>query len=227
MDARLDLADGRPRPPRHTAGPTRRTVIARYSRFVTAMKLLLPAVAVALLGLLVVWPRLNARLQRATPLFINADGAKIDTMTMSKPRYFGTDKRNLPYTVTARLATQVSPDRTVVTLDHPIADMTRPDGTGIVVNANVGFFRQKDQTLDLLGKVDLYRDDGYELHTNSARIFVDKGNAQGDDPIRGQGPGGTLVGEGFRLHDRGHVIDCTGHCEAVLAVAAHKTKGRS
>ena len=211
------------------AGPPRRPraggyrLRPRYSRFVGMMKVVLPAAAAALLGLLVAWPSLSPRGERAAVGFSQHDATRIDTLSVRNPRYYGTDEKNLPFTITADVATQTDPKTTMVTLEKPVADLVRADGKGIVIDANLGFYRQADDTLDLLGHVDLFRDDGYELHTESARILVGPGGATGDQPVEGQGPAGKLSGEGFTVKDRGRVIVFTGHSKAVLDVASPKS----
>ncbi len=183
------------------------------------MKVVLPAGAAALLGLLVVWPRLSTHPEREAVSFAQRE-ARVDDLSVRNPHYFGTDEQNLPWTVTAEVATQLDPGNMVVTLQKPVADLVRADGTGIIVNSDIGFYRQHDDTLDLLGHVDVYRDDGYELHTESARVLVGRGNATGDQPVQGQGPAGTLTGEGFTMLDRGRTIVFTGKSKAVLTVAS-------
>lgn len=218
----------RPPAPVENRGPLRAARMARrpgrmlragYSRFVGLMKVALPATAAALLGLIVVWPHLAPRDEAFQTAFANFNRKNVDTLSMTNPRYFGTDDKNLPFTVTADVGTQVDPQALVVALENPVADLSRKDGSGVVVNSNVGFFRQKDGTLDLMGHVDLYQDSGYEMHTESARIEVGPGNATGDDPTRGHGPTGTIQGEGFRLWQRGKTILFTGKSKAVLNVA--------
>jgi lipopolysaccharide export system protein LptC len=196
----------------------------RYSRFVGTMKVVLPAFAAALLGLLVVWPRLSPHREREAVGFSQRE-ARIDDLSVRNPRYFGTDEKNLPFTVTAEVATQLDPKNMQVTLQKPVADLMRADGSGIIINSDIGFYRQHADTLDLLGHVDMYRDDGYEFHTESARILIGPGNATGDQPIQGQGPAGTIEGEGFTMTDRGRTIVFTGKSKAVLTmVAASKAK---
>lgn len=204
-----------------------RALRPRYSRFVGLMKVVLPAVAAALLGLLIVWPRLSPQRQASTVSLSQPDAARVDNLSVRNPKYYGTDEKNLPFTVTADVATQLDPNNMVVTLEKPAADLVRGDGTGMVIDANIGFYRQKDDTLDLMGHVDLYRDDGYELHTESARVEIAKGAASGDQPISGQGPAGTLSGEGFTSTDRGRTIVFTGKSKAVLEVGQPHAKSGS
>ncbi|HIJ38870.1 MAG TPA: LPS export ABC transporter periplasmic protein LptC [Rhodospirillaceae bacterium] len=196
---------------------------SRYSRFVDLMKVALPATAAALMGLLAAWPSLSSREGIFQTSFAKINLKTVDTLSMSRPRYFGTDDKNLPFTLTADIGTQTDPQNLVVALEKPVADLTSKDGGGIVINSDLGFFRQKDGTLDLLGHVDLYQDSGLEMHTESARIDVGPGDAIGDEPTQGQGPSGTIVGDGFRLWNRGKVIIFSGKAKAVL----NMTKGKS
>ncbi len=200
-------------------------VLTGYSRFVGLMKVVLPATAAALLGLIVAWPKLAPRDAAFKLAFANFNLKSVDTLSMTKPRYYGTDDKNLPFTITAKVGTQVDPQTLVVALQEPVANLTERDGSTVVVNSDVGFFRQKDGTLDLMGHVDLHQDKGYEVHTESARIEVGPGNAAGDEPTNARGPAGTVEGEGFRLWNHGRTILFTGKAKAVLVTS--KSKDRS
>lgn len=221
MDQRVDMVE-RPEHFRPRRSPGTYIFFARYSRFVGLMKVMLPAIAAGLLGLLVAWPKFASHEEKLPIGFSHSDMAKVDTLSVRNPHYYGTDDKNLPFSVTADVATQTDPQNLVVTLEKPVADLTRSDGTGVVVNAQIGFFRQKDDTLDLMGSVNLYQDDGYEMHTESARVLIGPGNASGDEAVQGQGPAGTITGEGFRLYQRGRTIVFTGHSKAVLTMSSHK-----
>lgn len=202
----------------------RLVLFGSYSRFVGLMKIALPAIAAGLVGLIVVWPKLVTRNDLFETAFAKLNLKAVDTLTMTRPRYFGTDDKNLPFSVTADVGTQIDPQTLMVSLENPVADMTRKDGGGMVINSDLGFFRQKDGTLDLMGHVDLYQDNGYEMHTDSARIDVGPGNASGDQPTFGRGPNGTIEGEGFRLYNRGRVVLFSGKAKAVLNVSRTKAK---
>ena len=227
MDLHAETED-RPAPkPRLHTRSARRAMLVGYSRFVGLMKVMLPAVAAALLGLLVVWPKLKPVDDKFRLAFANFNLKAVDTLSMLKPRFYGTDEKNMPFTVTADVATQVDPQAMVVSMENPVADLTQKDGTGVIINSDVGFYRQKDDTLDLMGHVDVFQESGYEVHTDSARVQVDEGNATGDDPTHGQGPAGTIEGEGFRLWDRGRTIMVTGKSKAVLSMTGNKDKAKS
>jgi lipopolysaccharide export system protein LptC len=107
----------------------------------------------------------------------------------------------------------------MIQLERPVADLSRPAGGGIVGNSDLGIFEQKNNTLELYGHVDLYQDKGYEVHSSSAHVDVQPGNASGEEATHGKGPAGVVDGEGFRLFDRGDRIIFTGKAKAVLNVS--------
>ena len=218
MDLHASAEDRAGPKPRKVLRPSARSMLLRYSRFVRLMKIMLPALAAGLLGLLVVWPKIQS-VDKKFALFADFNAKTVDTLSMLKPHYFGTDEKNMPFTITADVATQVDPKALVVSMENPVADLTQKSGSSVVVNSDFGFFRQRDETLDLMGHVDLYQETGYELHTESARVEMDEGNVIGDEYVHGQGPSGTIEGEGFRLWDHGRTIVTTGKSKAVLTMA--------
>lgn len=201
---------------RKNVKPASASMLARYSRFVGLMKMVLPASAAALLGLLLVWPNLSSRESAFYLSLGDISFRDVDTQSMQNPRYHGTDNGNLPFSVTADVATQVDPVNSVISLENPAADISRKNGGQIMLNAETGLFRQKDDLLDLIGGVGLYQNDGYELHTDSVRVNVKENTVTGDAPTSGQGPGGTIEGEGVRVWDGGNRIMFTGKTKAVL-----------
>lgn len=206
----------------------RRGTVAQYSRFVGLMKVMLPAIAVALLGLLMLWPRLQTARVEGSSL-AGARGAVaggVDTLSMRHPRYFGTDDHNLPFTITADQARELDSQNLTVALDKPEADFTRADGSGVVVSADHGVYTQKASTLDLSGNVALYLDSGYELHTGQARVLLGKSQVEGDGAFAAQGPAGDLAGQGFRVADSGAKVDCLGQCRASLRAATGGKDGQ-
>jgi lipopolysaccharide export system protein LptC len=188
----------------------------RYTRFVGMMKILLPSVAALLMGIVVIWPQISGRDERFRVSFSALSAKEVDALTMLNARFFGTDDRNQPFSVTADSATEASKGALAVELEAPKADLMANDGTWLALGADSGVYSRPSNTLDLIGNVNLYHDKGYELHTSSARADLKLGTAAGDDPVKGQGPFGTLESQGFRLYDRGSRINFLGKAKLVL-----------
>ncbi|MEQ8319833.1 MAG: LPS export ABC transporter periplasmic protein LptC [Rhodospirillales bacterium] len=194
-------------PRRHTAS---------YSNFVRAMKFLLPAIALLLIGLIVAWPHIQVSDTKFRIGFADLTVKEADDPSMLNPRYVGSDDENQPYSVTAEIARRLAASGSLIELDSPKADILLEDGTWLVLTAHRGLYKRDDEALDLVGSVVLYHDTGYEFLTEKAKIDLDKSAAEGDQPIRGQGPFGNLQAEGFRLVDKGKTIYFTGKSKLVI-----------
>lgn len=195
--------------------------VVYYSRFVSLMRVLLPGIAVALLGVVVVWPQLG---QERLGIGFGGGEFGANSLDMINPRYYGTDARNRPFAVTAESARPADTRDTAVSLQAPKADMTLTDGSGILVGAERGVYSRLDQVVDLSGGVDVFSDKGYELHTPSARIDLRQGTAKGSEGITGHGPFGEIEAEGFSLVDRGRNIHFTGKARLVLHPSRMQTQ---
>ena len=187
-----------------------------YSRFVQMMKFLLPTVALLLIALILVWPYLKTEDIRFRISFAALTADQTEDPSIVNPRYIGIDKDNQSYSITADLARKLAQGSMTVELEMPKADITLEDGSWLVVTAENGVFKRTEKTLNLIGAVNPYHDSGYEFRTAKARIDLAKGIADGDTPIRGQGPFGDLQAEGFRLIDKGKTIIFTGKSKLVL-----------
>ncbi|MEO5374288.1 MAG: LPS export ABC transporter periplasmic protein LptC [Alphaproteobacteria bacterium] len=215
------VADGvvviAPRPRPVEVPHRRRTGNPHYSRFVALMKILLPSIAVAMVALVVVWPRLTAPDERFRMGSSSLALETVQSLSMINARYFGTDSENRPFTVTAETATESSSGRRAMVLQTPKADLSLKDGSWVVIGSDTGHYDHDGNLLDLVGDVNLFHDGGYELHTATARIDLKAGMASGDDPVQGQGPFGRLQAEGFRLYDRGERVVFTGKARVLFA----------
>lgn len=193
----------------------RASVNRGYSRFVGLAKRILPGMAVILLGLVAIWPRLQSEIERVHFALPRLDPREAQDLRMVNARYTGIDRQNRPFVVTAEVARQTPNVDDLVALEGPKGDLTSSSGW-FELNAYTGLYQPNAQLLDLFGNVQLFQDKGNEFHTDSAHIDMNNGSAAGDDPVDGQGPFGYVTGQGFRIRDHGDVIVFTGHAHLML-----------
>ena len=178
----------------------RRIVLSpRYSRFVSVMKLVLPLIAVALAALVVVWPLFGQRDEGFRLSFARVGVDTNDDFFMTNARYFGVDRNDQPYTVTAETAVQDTDDADRVHFTVPKADILMNGAKWLALLADRGSLVRSTNRLSLEGTVALYSDQGYEFHTERAVIDLDARIAEGNRPVEGQGPLGLLTANGFRI----------------------------
>ena len=203
---RFHGAVARRRPP-SPSGIARRRLLIRLTKF------LLPLAALGLLALIALWPELD-RAKDHGRLTFSQFSAEVDGAKLTDARYRGLDAEGRPYTITAKTAKQMTPER--VNLTTPVADVTLKDGGWLQVQSKDGVYLQHAESLDLSHEVILYRDDGTTMTTQSASIDLKNGAGAGSEPVHVEGPFGTLDAQGFLLTDNGAAIQFTGPARLVL-----------
>jgi lipopolysaccharide export system protein LptC len=199
---------------------------ALYSQIVGLLKFALPAVALGLATLVLIWPQLNPLDQRFRLVPVQVTIEDLENLRMLQPRYVGVDEQSQPFTIIADQASQPKGSSEATDLVAPQGDIQLNQGAWLAMSADRGVYNQADKTLDLTGGVQLFHDGGYEISTEAARIDLDKGFASGDTAVRGQGPNSLLEGEGFRIHDRGQKVEVVGPARVVLYPTPRATPGR-
>lgn len=194
----------------------RRRPVARASRLVAFMKLVLPAAALAIVALTFAWPQLLPDQREIRIGDVQMTGINVDGLVMDNPRFVGTDAEQRPYQVTAASASQRGRADQLVYLRDPKADILMRNSGWVAMAAQSGIYDKKAETVDLSGGVTLFYDRGYQFESQSARVDMRAGTAEGRQPVIGHGEGGRIEGEGFRLFDRGARIIFTGKARAVL-----------
>ena len=188
--------------------------IARRRTAVLLTKWLLPIAALALLSLIAIWPELGRVADEGRVTFRRVFGAVADGAEVIQPHYRGIDARGRPYTMTADTATQLGPER--VNLVSPKGDVTLESGRWLMVQGKAGVFLQHRDLLDLSGNVQLYRDDGVTLSTQSASMDLKQGAGTSSDQTHAEGPFGQIDAQGFTLVDKGAVIQFHGPSRLIL-----------
>ncbi len=187
-----------------------------HTHVVNLLKVVLPAAALALAALVLLWPQIvpDERRVRLRPVGVGIED--LENLRVLNPRFIGVDAQSQPYTLTAEQATQASGNSTLTELAKPKADMTLANGTWLALTADQGQYHKASQELDLWGNVNLFHDQGYEIATDRAHVDFDKGSASGQEAVHGQGPNSELDGEGFQIYDKGARIFVTGKSRLVL-----------
>jgi hypothetical protein len=192
----------------------------RHSRRVALLKRVLPAIGVALLLLIAMWPRLAPLWDRMRLAFPAIDLREARQLRMMNPNYSGVDRLGRPFVVTAAVGRQVPDRQDLMSMEGPRAEMQIHRDLNIVVTAATGIYQSPVQLLDLFGQVTLVHQNGTRFVTDTARVDVANGAAEGSDPVAGQGPSGTVNAAGFKILGQGDRIIFTGKSDMLLKGAA-------
>ncbi len=202
----------------------KRPIPVGYSRYVFCMKLLLPAIALGMIGLIFLWPQIKVKDTRFSIDFKNIQNSDSEDLNMINARFVGTDDKNQPFSITADMAKTLITDGTLIELEMPKADIGIDDGTWFAIIANDGIYNQKGQTLELAGDVNLFHDSGYEFNTTKVIIDLTRGVAISNAIINGHGPFGNVTAEGFLIGKENNQFLFTGKSKLVIKLGVSRNK---
>lgn len=196
--------------PAETGRPPRLSLRDRHSLLVGTMKVMLPALALAMVLVLIVWPQLapNERDFRLSVSELASE--EVGNLTMVNPRYRSRDAQDRPFTVVAERAVQETSGADEIALQAPQADMTLNDGGWVTVSATQGRYDREREQLNLSDGVRLFHDRGFQFETPAIEVDLKAGTARSDAAVQGHGPEGQIDAQGFRILDRGGRIIFTG-----------------
>jgi len=181
--------------------------VKQYSKFVSAMKIGLPVAAGFLLLLVVILPQFRAEDERFRIGMSLIKGSESDTLSMTNARYFGTDDKGQPYSVTAEGVRQRSDNEKSIDLVTPKAEISLENGNKLSAGAQAGLYDRDNQKLDLSGEVTVQQQEGNRLRTSAAVIQLKDGTASGRAPVDAEGSFGTMHSTGgFDLSERDRTV---------------------
>ncbi|NBX03618.1 MAG: LPS export ABC transporter periplasmic protein LptC [Alphaproteobacteria bacterium] len=194
--------------------------VARYTRFVALSKHFLLLAILAAVGV-VVWIASDNTGEGSGRLVFTGAQKNVSLINeMKSPHYQGVDAQNQPYSVTAKKAIQK--DEHTVDMESLRADLMQNDGAWLALDAASGELNSTTKQLQLMGGVTVFYEGGYEFRSDHVHVDIDKGNADGDSPVEGQGPTGTIKANSFSLVNRGEIIRFNGSVITTLYPNQHE-----
>lgn len=182
-----------------------------YSAAVRRWRILLPLIALIIVGVILAWPRFVS-----VPGEITVSDVEIEsnTINMINPRYRGMTEKGEPFTIQADAARQTGTDHALVQLDRIRAELETADGA-VRVSAPTGRYHTTNKQLALDGPVLLTSALGYEVSAGTLNYDVGTGLGGSDDPITAEGPMGSIKADRFEVEAEGNRILFSGHVNFV------------
>ena len=185
----------------------------RYSRLVSALKLLLPGAALLLVITIGLWQNLFG--DTSLGVLEQVSGSQVGDRLVS-PRFVGTDARDRPFTIEADYADQISNDAAVVGFSNPRGELLIEDGF-VDLSARSGRFDRQAERLMLEGDVGVRRSDGIVFNTQRLQVELTEERAWSDVPVDGSGSFGTIEAEGgVEILNAGDTVRFLGPARLVL-----------
>lgn len=190
-------------------------MIAKHTRMVATAKWGMGALALILLALLVVLPMTVPKEAAMRLAFSNISTGDTDKPAMINPRFEGLNEDNQPFTVMAKRAIQRNDE--LIDLENLQADLGLSGGTRWVnMTARTGVYDRSLKYLWLRNDVNLFFDDGTEVHTEECDIDISRGIAQGVNEVTMTNPTATLRADRYRIEQKHKRAFFTGNVRMVL-----------
>lgn len=174
---------------------------AHWDGFIRFMQIVLPVGAIILGFVTAAWPFLNDAEVSFT--LSQDDVARSDgVIHMTNMNYVGTDAKNRLFRIHATSGEQDNPNAPRVRLADIRAEMELTDGQTATVDARRGIYRTKNNSLSLVGGVNLETGNGYFLEMEGAEIDLRGRTATGQGDVKGRSDLGTFEAARMSLNVR-------------------------
>ena len=135
-------------------------------------------------------------------------GSKI---TMENPHLAGFSSDRRPYELRAKSAIHdlANPDH--VELRVLRAKVMMEDRTSVTLDAQAGFFDNKQQLLELKKDIFLQSSTGYEAKLSQALLDINKGMVTSNENVEVKLLNGTLIADGLKILNSGEIVRFEGN----------------
>jgi lipopolysaccharide export system protein LptC len=179
---------------------------ARHSRLVRILRKAVPAAIIVSMLVIVGISVFNPfRMLTNLPIDVGnvvVSGTKI---TMQSPHMAGFTPDRRPYEVNARTAMQDVTNPNFIELDLLKGKMEMEDKSIVVMNAKRGYFKNREQLLDLYDDV-LLKSTTYEARLLEATVDMGKGSVVSDKPVNVRMADGTLDAQKLEITGKGELM---------------------
>lgn len=159
------------------------------------LKLFLPCVAAALLGVMVVMPNIRKSTELKNNITLPRKN-EMEKLHIEQTVFSSTDNKNRVNKITADSVDETEPGSKVVKIINPRG--TIPTDSGIAdISAQEGIFNQNNNILSLHQNVQAVVDNNTVINTASANYDFSKEYGWGDESVKAKGDWGNLSAEAF------------------------------
>ena len=185
------------------------TVARRHSLFVRTMRVALPLIAFAMLG---VYGATTWQIATLRSAGVELEDVRVtsDNLIMAAPKYAGTGKDGSRHAVRARSAETDLLSRNRVKLTAIEGELLQVSGTRIDLTATRGTFEQESGILELLEQIDVRSTDGMTAKLTSATVFTKENRIVSNEPVTANMPTGSVRARAMELKTKQRQATFTG-----------------
>lgn len=172
-------------------------------------KLMLPCVAAALLGVMVVMPNVRKSVDLQDDITIPHKN-EMEKLHIEETVFSSTDNKNRVNKVTADSVDETSPGSKIMKIINPQGSI--PTDSGVVdIVSDEGFFDQNTNIINLYGDVHAVVDNNTVITSSEVSYDFNTGKGEGNKPVSATGDWGTLDAEAFAYDKNEEILTLKGN----------------
>lgn len=184
--------------------------VSRHTRIIRMTKLLLPAIAALLVGLLILFPSLKQTNDEFAIDITYPKKGELEKLHIENTIFYITDKDNKVNNFTADNVDETEPGSKLIKLVNPDGVLPSSNGAWINIKSPTGYYNQETNVLDLVENVDVFYSDGMTSKTEEMTFDFKEGKGYGDKPVTADGVFGKLQSQGFEFYSKQDLLIFTG-----------------
>ena len=188
--------------------------ITQHTKIVRLAKLLLPAAAALLFGLLLLFPSLNDKEFKID--ITRPQKGELEKLHIQNTTFYITDKNNRVNNFTADNVDETSPGSKLVKLTNPKGIMPTSENVWIDIQSPTGYFDQTANSLKLQDNVEMVYSDGMTVNVPDMVFFFADSKGFSDKPVKARGHLGDLDSEGFEFYKDKNILIFTGKTHIII-----------
>lgn len=191
-----------------TNSPKRKKVseVARHTKLVRMSKLLLPAIAAMIIGLLLIIPHLKDIAQDIAFDITKPKLGELEKLHVENTTFYITDAENQISNFYTSGIDETLPGSKLIKLDKPEGTVRTKNNNWIKLKSKIGFYNQTANSLNLEEKTKVSFSQGMDVETESLTYDFDKSYGHTNSPINGSGTLGEIKSEGLEFFEKTGVI---------------------
>lgn len=186
------------------------TATGKRARVIRMVKLLLPAFAAALIGLLAIMPSLQDRSNDLKIRLEKPSLQDIEKLHMENTIFYLTDKNNQVSNFTAENIDEVSENSEMIKLSKPKGNLAAGSDNFIDIIAPLGYYNQTSKILSLQENVTMTSTDGIVAKSDEVLFDGNQAKVYSIMPVTAEGYFGKLDAEGFEYFNNSQIMAFTG-----------------
>lgn len=180
------------------------------------VKLLLPAIAALLVGLLIIMPYLRKNINDITTNLITPQKGELEKFHMVKGNFYITDFKNIVNNVHADTLDETEAGSKIIQMTNPEGTFPSASGKETTIKAPLGFYNQNTKMLNLQNSVNLVYDK--KMTTNTEEMFFDFNINKGYSikPVTTKSDTIDVKSQGFEYYKDKNLLIYTGKTHIIL-----------